>query len=202
VTDSIIQPSGLSASRSSSLAKSHLDYPTQLFDWSSDPKPTCAVAYIDCWGIFQALKSGANIIICDRVTDASPVIGAFAWWYNWSRSDYNQLAGALITGHLIDCIFYACGAYCWGFKQHLDKLIDIAFSVAEILPDGTCYISKPANTNGIVSRSNITAQLLYELHGHLYLNWDVVADLSTIDIEESGEPDRVFIHGAVGLPPP
>jgi hypothetical protein len=53
-----------------------------------------------------------------------------------------------------------------------------------------------------VSRFNITAQLLYELHGHLYLNSDVVADLSTIDIEESGEPDRVFIHGAVGLPPP
>jgi hypothetical protein len=203
VTDLVIQTSKSCALKPSGLGFTHLDHPTQhLEDWNPDLKPTCAAAYIGCWGIVAALQSGADIVICGRVTDASPVIGASAWWYNWSRSDYSQLAGALVAGHLIECGSYACGANYSGFKEHLNKLVDIAFPIAEVLPDGACYISKPADMNGVVNRYNITAQLLYELQGHLYLNPDVVADLSVVQIEESGHPDRVFVHGAIGRPPP
>lgn len=40
----------------------------------------CAVAYIGAWGIFEAPSAGADAVICGRVTDASLVIGAAAWW--------------------------------------------------------------------------------------------------------------------------
>lgn len=136
------------------------------------------------------------------MTDASPVIGAAAWWFGWTEECYNELAGALIAGHLIECGPYAVGANFSGFKQFLPDLIDVGFPIAEILPNGECFITKPDTMNGVVNKFNITAQLLYELQGEMYLNTDVVADISTVRIEESGEPDRVHVSGVIGYPPP
>ena len=93
-----------SSSGNSSLQFRHLDHGEQLLDnWEPDLEPTCAAAYIGAWGIVAALKEGADIVICGRCTDASPVIGAAAWWYGWSEVAYNELAGSLIAGHLIEC---------------------------------------------------------------------------------------------------
>ncbi|KEF54788.1 uncharacterized protein A1O9_09230 [Exophiala aquamarina CBS 119918] len=39
--------------------------------------------YIGCQGISKASKGGASIVICGRVTDASPVMGACAWYFGW-----------------------------------------------------------------------------------------------------------------------
>jgi len=181
----------------------HLDHPEQVIeDWNDQLRPECAVAYIGAWGITAALRAGADIVICGRVTDASPVIGAAAWWYDWTEASYDELAGALIAGHLIECGPYACGANFSGFRKHLPELVDLAFPIAEILPNGSCYITKPDNMNGIVNRLNITAQLLYELQGELYLNPDVVADIRTISIDNTDTPNRVFVSGAKGTPPP
>jgi len=96
----------------------------------------------------------------------------------------------------------ACGANFSGFKAYLNDLVDLAFPIAEVLPDGTCYITKPEFMNGIVNKYNITAQFLYELQGELYLNPDVVANLSRIKIKEAGPPNRVHVTGIAGLPPP
>ncbi|KAI5207227.1 hypothetical protein AUEXF2481DRAFT_32535 [Aureobasidium subglaciale EXF-2481] len=181
----------------------HLDHQEQLLkDWDAELEPTCAAAYIGAWGIVAALKEGADIIICGRVTDASPVIGAAAWWYGWSETSYDQLAGALIAGHLIECGPYATGANFSGFKQFLPELVDLAFPMAEITLSGTCYITKPDSMNGVVNKFNITSQLLYELQGQMYLNPDVVADIASIRIEETVQKDRVFVSGCKGSPPP
>ncbi|THY43332.1 DUF1446-domain-containing protein [Aureobasidium pullulans] len=181
----------------------HLDHQNQLLeDWDPDLEPTCAAAYIGAWGIVAALREGADIVICGRVTDASPVIGAAAWWYGWSEQSYDQLAGALIAGHLIECGPYATGANFSGFKQFLSELVDLAFPIAEITPSGTCYITKPDSMNGVVNKFNITSQLLYELQGQMYLNPDVVADIGSIRIEETGLKNCVSITGCKGFPPP
>lgn len=181
----------------------HLDHQNQLLeDWDPDLEPTCAAAYIGAWGIVAALRKGADIVICGRVTDASPVIGAAAWWYGWSEQSYDQLAGALIAGHLIECGPYATGANFSGFKQFLSELVDLAFPIAEITPSGTCYITKPDSMNGVVNKFNITSQLLYELQGQMYLNPDVVADIGSIRIEETGRKNCVSITGCKGFPPP
>ncbi|KAK1570109.1 uncharacterized protein LY79DRAFT_527406 [Colletotrichum navitas] len=181
----------------------HLDHPgTTLDDWGFEP--CCGNAYIGCWGIVEALRAGARIVICGRCTDASPVMGAAAWYYGWREDQHQELAGALLAAHLIECGPYVVGANFSGFKNFLPELVDLAFPVAEIARDGGCVISKTVEGGGHVTRHTVTAQLLYELQGHLYLNPDVVADLSDVRVEEqkgTGE-DRVRVWGAKGLPPP
>ncbi|MDJ0429176.1 acyclic terpene utilization AtuA family protein, partial [Rhodococcus fascians] len=56
-------------------------------------------------------------------------------------------------------------------------------------------------TGGLVSVGTVTAQLLYEIDGPLYLNPDVAAHFETIEITQDG-PDRVRVAGTTGSPPP
>lgn len=82
-----------------SLRLTHLDHEDQLLnDWNLESEVHCAVAYLGAQGIVAALNAGADIIICGRVTDASPVIGAAAWWHGWKEDSFDELAGALIAG--------------------------------------------------------------------------------------------------------
>jgi hypothetical protein len=79
----------------------HLDHEKRrLQDWDRDP--ICGNAYIGSWGIRTALDAGASIVICGRVTDASPVIGAASWWHRWNANAYDQLAGALVAGRMFE----------------------------------------------------------------------------------------------------
>jgi len=59
-----------------------------------------ANAYLGARAIVEALRAGADIVICGRVSDSSPVIGAAWYWHSWSDTDYDQLAGAFVSGHL------------------------------------------------------------------------------------------------------
>ncbi|MDP6076698.1 MAG: DUF1446 domain-containing protein, partial [Acidimicrobiales bacterium] len=68
-----------------------------------------ANAYLGCWGIVEALESGADIVITGRTTDAAIVCGPAAWHHGWSRDDWNQLAGAVVAGHVIECGTQATG---------------------------------------------------------------------------------------------
>jgi hypothetical protein len=85
--------------RRKKLGLHHLDHPEQaLGDWVLQENIHCGVAYIGAWGIVEALRAGVDIIICGRVTDASPVVAAAAWWYNWGQESFNELARALVAG--------------------------------------------------------------------------------------------------------
>ena len=71
------------------------------------------------------------------------------------------------------------------------------------MPNGSSYITKQEDLGGKVTAANVTAQLLYELQGEMYLNPDVVADIRTVDITATGEPRReVLVSGVKGFPPP
>ncbi|RGP68898.1 hypothetical protein FSPOR_5104 [Fusarium sporotrichioides] len=178
----------------------HLDHPEQTLEtWGFTP--CCATAYIGCWGIVQALRAGARIVICGRCTDASPVMGAAAWYHGWREDQYEELAGSLLGAHLIECGPYVVGANFSGFKDFLPELVDIAFPIAEIDPRGRCIIGRTGEGGGRVTKETVTAQLLYELQGHLYLNPDVVADLSGVRVEQES-PNRVSVSCVKGFPPP
>ena len=68
-----------------------------------------ANAYLGCWGIVEALETGADIVITGRVTDAAVVCGPAAWHHKWKKTDFHQLAGAVIAGHVIECGTQATG---------------------------------------------------------------------------------------------
>lgn len=159
-----------------------------------------ANAYLGGWGIAAALDRGADVVICPRVTDAALAVGPAAWKFGWKRDDWDQLAGAVVAGHIIEC-----GSQCTGgnysFFREVPGLEYPGFPIAEMHADGSFVVTKHANTGGLVSVGTITAQLLYEIQGHDYLNPDVTARFDTIQLEQEG-PDRVLVSGVRGEPPP
>ena len=73
----------------------------ELKDWGFEP--LAAQCYLGGAGIAEALRQGADIVICGRVADAAPTVGASMWWHGWNReSDFDHIAGALMAGHLIE----------------------------------------------------------------------------------------------------
>lgn len=153
-----------------------------------------ANAYLGARAIVQGLKMGADIIICGRVADASPVIGAAWFWHSWKDTDYNRLAGALISGHLIECSAYVTGGNFSGFTEYDPEIfVEPGFPIAEIDSDGTCVIIKHEGTGGIINEDTVKCQFLYELQGSIYLNNDVKAYLNDVKVQQVGKNKLVRI---------
>lgn len=147
-----------------------------------------ASAYLGARAIVEGLRQGADIILCGRVADASPVIAAAWHWHSWSDTDYDPLAGALVAGHLIECSAYVTGGNFSGFTEHdLETFMDPGFPIAEIEADGTCIITKHDKTGGLITVDTVTCQLLYEIQGNIYLNSDVKAHLDHVSISQISE---------------
>ena len=159
-----------------------------------------ANAYLGAWGIKEALDNGADIVVCPRVTDAAVVIGPAAWKFNWKRNDFDALAGALAAGHIIECGCQATGGN-YSFFKEVPSFDNVGYPIAEILEDGSFYITKHPGTGGLVSKGTVTAQLLYEIGSPAYVNPDVIAHFDTLKIEDI-EKDRVYISGCRGSSPP
>jgi len=159
-----------------------------------------ANAYLGGWGITAALRAGADVVICPRVTDASLVTGPAAWWHGWQRDDFDALAGAVAAGHVIECGPQATGGN-YSFLAEVTDRRYPGFPVAEVAADGSSVITKHDGTGGLVSVGTVTAQLLYEIGAPAYLNPDVVAHFDTIELSQAG-PDRVVLSGTRGSPPP
>jgi hypothetical protein len=105
-------------------------------------------------------------------------------WHSWKDTDYDQLAGALIAGHLIECSGYVTGSNFAGFYEYpLDDLYDITFGIAEVSKDGTCVATKHHAMNGFVNEDTVKCQFLYELQGNIYLNSDVKAILDDVRVQ-------------------
>src|ERR1700739_1825170 len=62
--------------------------------------PLTANAYLGAWGIVACMGDGADVGVPGRVTAPSVIVGAAAAHFGWSRTDYDQLAGAVVAGHV------------------------------------------------------------------------------------------------------
>ncbi len=155
--------------------------------------------YLGCWGIKKALDEGADIVICPRVTDAALVMGPAAWKFNWSRDDYDKLAGSLAAGHIIECGAQATGGN-YSFFKEVPSFQNVGFPIAEIEESGNFKIYKHKGTGGLVSTGTVTAQLLYEISSPKYLSPDVIAHFDSLKIEDLGD-NKVFISNVKGSPP-
>jgi hypothetical protein len=176
----------------------HLDTGEPLADWGRTP--IAANAYLGAWGIAAALREGADIVLCGRVTDSSLTLGPAAWWHGWQLDDWDRLAGGVVAGHVLECGPHATGGNFSGFAR-LPGITFPGFVVGEIAADGSCIITKHRRDGGAVTTDTVTAQLVYEIQGPKYLNPDVTVDLSNVRCESLG-PDRVRVSGARGEPPP
>lgn len=159
-----------------------------------------ANAYFGCWGIVEALRGGADIVITGRVTDAAIVCGPAAWHHHWERDNWDALAGAVVAGHVIECGTQATGGN-YSFFTEVPGLVRPGFPWAEVAADGSSIIGKHDGAGGQVSIGTVTSQLLYEIGGPAYLGPDVTARFDTIELTEVA-PDRVRISGTKGEPPP
>ncbi|PFH62931.1 hypothetical protein XA68_10984 [Ophiocordyceps unilateralis] len=181
----------------------HLAANTSSFLDDPETMPVLAAnAYLGYRAIKRGLDQGADIIICGRVADASPVIAAAAWWYGWTETDFDKLAGALIAGHLIECSTYVTGANFAGAYRHPPgTFVNLGLPIAEVLDNGESVITKHDGTGGFVTPDTVKCQFLYELQGTIYLNSDVKADVKSIMVTSQGK-DRVHVSGVKGFPPP
>ncbi|MBI4588281.1 MAG: DUF1446 domain-containing protein [Candidatus Rokubacteria bacterium] len=176
----------------------HLDHGRPLRELKA-PVVT-ANAYLGSWGIAEALRRGADVVIAGRVTDASLVVGPAAWHFGWGREDWDRLAAVVVAGHILECGAQCCGGN-YSFFQEVPRFTDIGFPIAEMAADGSFVVTKHPGTGGLVSVGTVTAQLLYEIDSPRYLNPDVTARFDTIRLEPAG-PDRVRVSGVRGEPPP
>lgn len=174
----------------------HLDTGAELVD-----DPVSANAYLGGWGIARALAEGADVVVTGRVTDAAVVVGPAAWWWDWERTDWDRLAGAVTAGHLIECGAQVTGGNYAFFREIPDLAAAPGFPIAEIDGDGSSIITKHPGTGGLVSVGTVTAQLLYEIGAPAYPNPDVVARFDTVRLHQDG-PDRVLVSEVRGEPAP
>ncbi|KAK4934630.1 hypothetical protein LTR10_024161 [Elasticomyces elasticus] len=184
--------------RSKSAPMTNITTGKDISTWEFDP--ICAQCYLGAHGIARALQD-SDIVICGRVADSSPCIGAAIWWHGWADDDFQALGSALVAGHLTECSTYATGGGFSGFKRYQGDYTDLGFPLAHISHNGDFEISLEPGKDGEVSVETLTTQLIYEIQGPLYYNSSVVADLKDIQMQNVGS-NRVKVTGVQGLPPP
>ena len=159
-----------------------------------------ANAYIGSTPIVEGLEKGANIVITGRSTDTALTMAPLRHEFGWGASDWDKLAAGIIAGHIIECGAQCSGGNCLYDWRSIPDLANVGYPIAEASPDGTFFITKHPGTGGRVSVPSVKEQLVYEMcDPHEYITPDVVADFTTIQLEQAG-PDRVRVFGIKGRP--
>jgi hypothetical protein len=160
-----------------------------------------ANAYIGSEPIVEALARGASVVITGRSTDTALTMAPLRHEFGWASDDWDRLAAGIVAGHIIECGAQCSGGNCMHDWRNIPDLANVGYPIAEAVPDGTFTIMKHAGTGGRVSVPTVTEQLVYEMGDPAsYITPDVIADFTTIQLEQAGE-NRVRVHGIKGRPP-
>ena len=158
-----------------------------------------ANAYLGAQPIVTALQAGAKIIITGRVADPSLTVAPCVAEFGWDGNDHDRIAGATVAGHLIECGTQVTGGISTDWLQIPDPA-NIGFPVVEVHADGTCVVTKPQKTGGVVNERTVKEQLLYEIGDpDNYLSPDVTVSLLSLQVREESK-NRVRVSGAKGRP--
>lgn len=164
------------------------------------PLVQSANVYLGAWPVVEALRQGADIVVCGRVTDTGLALAPMIHEFGWGPDDWNRLAAGTIAGHTVECGAQCTGGNCQVDWQTTPDYAGIGYPIIEAEPDGTFVITKHAGTGGRVSIPSIKEQLLYELGDPKeYITPDCVADFTSIQLADAG-PDRVRFSGIQGRP--
>jgi hypothetical protein len=158
-----------------------------------------ANAYLGAEPMAEALNAGADIVITGRASDPALFLAPMIHAFGWAMDDWNLLGQGTVAGHLLECAGQITGGYFAdpGYKD-IPDLARLGFPIGEVGEDGSLVITKVAGSGGAVTPQTCKEQLLYEVHDPTkYLQPDVVADFSQVEVEEIA-PDRVRISGGRG----
>ena len=160
-----------------------------------------ANAYIGSEPIVEALCQDAQIVITGRSTDTALTMAPIRFEYGWGAHDYDRLAAGIVAGHILECGAQCSGGNCLYDWRNIPDLANVGYPIVDAFEDGTFIVTKHANTGGRVSVHTVAEQLVYEMGDpHRYITPDVVADFTTIHLEDAG-PDRVRVSGIRGTAP-
>jgi len=160
-----------------------------------------ANAYIGSKPIVEALSRKAQVVITGRSTDTALTMAPIRFEYGWTDTDYDRLAAGIVAGHILECGAQSSGGNCQYDWRNIPDLANVGYPIADAYEDGSFVVTKHPNTGGRVSVQTVSEQLVYEMGDpHGYITPDVIADFSTIHIEDAG-PDRVRVFGIKGYAP-
>ncbi|HMO80996.1 MAG TPA: DUF1446 domain-containing protein [Pyrinomonadaceae bacterium] len=163
-------------------------------------KVQAANVYLGAGGLVEALGKGAQIVVGGRLTDTGLTLAPMMHEFGWSFEDWDLLSAGTIAGHIIECGAQASGGNCQYDWENIPDLANVGFPIVEASPDGTFIVTKHEGTGGRVNIQSVKEQLLYEMGDpKAYITPDVVADFSSIRLEDAG-PDRVRVFGIKGNP--
>lgn len=161
-----------------------------------------ANAYLGVEGIIEALQFEADVILTGRLADPALFLAPMIYEFGWSMENYDLLGKGTALGHLMECAGQVTGGYFAdpGYKE-IPDLANLGFPIAEVMANGSFFITKLPNTGGQVSMATCKEQLLYEIHDPAaYFTPDVVADFTKVKIKEIGK-DQVAALDATGQAP-
>ncbi|MGD2067229.1 MAG: DUF1446 domain-containing protein [Gemmatimonadota bacterium] len=160
-----------------------------------------ANVYIGAEPIVRALEAGADVVVTGRSTDTALTYGPMIHEFGWGEGDWDRIAAGVVAGHINECGAQCTGGNCLIDWWDVPDLAAVGFPIVEASPDGTFVVTKHEGTGGRVSRATVTEQIVYEMGDPTeYITPDVIADFTTIRLQEEGE-DRVRVHGVRGRPP-
>ncbi len=176
---------------------------TEMFDGSAfpDPEKVASInAYLGAFPIAAALDAGADIVVTGRCADSALALAACIHRFGWTASDHDLLAAGSLAGHLLECGPQSTGGNFTDWEA-AGNLAEIGYPVAEVDSDGAFVVTKPPETNGIVSSATVGEQMLYEIGDpQAYILPDVICDFSAVTMLQEAA-DRVRVRGARGRAP-
>ena len=163
-------------------------------------KVLSANAYLGAVPVARALAEGADIVITGRGVDSAVTLGPLMHEFGWDASDYDQLAGGSLAGHIIECGCQATGGLHTDW-QDIPDWPNIGYPIIDCFADGSFELHKTPGTGGKILRAAVAEQLLYEIGDPgAYLLPDVRCDFRQVHIEQLST-ERVRVSGAVGHAP-
>ncbi|KZK77311.1 hypothetical protein PsAD46_05140 [Pseudovibrio sp. Ad46] len=177
---------------------------TEMFSHEAFPKSEKVAsinAYLGAQPVVAALDAGADIVITGRCADSALTLAACAHAFGWDWADYDRLSAGSLVGHLLECGTQVTGGNFTDWRDVPD-VKKIGYPIATVYEDGSCDLSKPEGSGGLVSVGTVAEQLVYEIGDpQAYLLPDVTCDFSRVTVEAKAA-DCVHVSGAKGRSAP